>query len=190
LTACDSNDRSAPLITLPAVARPLTGAIPESINATPTPTPVILRPATSILAQPSTAPADRATNDIGLRPCSAIQSLPLSRTGALGVTAATPAEARIAAIPARGTRAVMARTAFSRRTTAPPARATARSAAGALSYRTITSTRGPSAPAEAAPGAANSAATVPSVAKTAVVRTLNRILTLLGHLVMPWCGRP
>ena len=38
--AWDSNDRSGPWMTLPAVARPSTGATPVSITATSTPAPV------------------------------------------------------------------------------------------------------------------------------------------------------
>ena len=56
LAACDSNDRSGPLTTLPAWPRPLTGAMPESISATPMPWPVSDLPAASFLAHTCGAP--------------------------------------------------------------------------------------------------------------------------------------
>ena len=38
--ACDSSDRSGPLITLPGASRPATGETPVSMTATSTPLPV------------------------------------------------------------------------------------------------------------------------------------------------------
>jgi hypothetical protein len=60
---CDSNDRSGPLTTLPVPARPLTGAIPESINATPIPLPVTFLLLASSLPQTASAPVVTTTDD-------------------------------------------------------------------------------------------------------------------------------